>query len=417
MASQSSQSASQAASASVSASASSDSVAGHPLALVPEIVAAHEEFVGIRHRLHAHPELGGDTFDTAAMVAEQLSQWGYQVHTGIGGAGLVGQLKCGDGKRSIGIRADMDALPIHEQTGLPYASKIGGKMHACGHDGHTTILLAAAQHLARTRHFNGTLNLIFQPDEENLCGAKRMLEDGLLERFPCDAVFALHNRPTTPVGKFLVDNGPTSAASDIATVTLTGFGGHGAMPERTRDPIVAAASLIMALQTIVSRNLGANDVGVVSIGAVQAGSTHNIIPQSVKLLLNIRSTTQEIREKIERRIREIVEGQAQSFGVSAEIDYQNLVPVLMNADDPTNFARQVLTDLVGAENVLPGAGLVVSEDFAWIAAAVPACYVRIGNGVGEEGGCMVHNPNYDFNDNIISLGATYWVKLAEAWLA
>jgi hippurate hydrolase len=388
-----------------------------PAILIPQIVANEARFVEIRHSIHANPELGFDTLATAELVAGLLRQWGYEVHTGIGGPGLVGRLKNGDGSRTIGLRADMDALPIQEQTGLPYASKVAGNMHACGHDGHTTMLLAAARHLAETRSFNGTLNLIFQPDEENLCGARRMIEDGLFERFPCEAVFAMHNRPTTPVGKFLVDNGPTSAASDVAKVTLTGFGGHGAMPERTRDPIVAAGSLIMALQTIVSRNLGAAEAGVVSIGSIHAGTTPNIIPQSVTLSLNIRSTTPKVRTTIEKRIREIVEGQAQAFGMRAEIEYQNLVPVLINADVPTDFARMVLADLVGPENILPGAGLVVSEDFAWMAEAVPGCYVRIGNGLGEEGGCMVHNPKYDFNDKITSLGATYFVNLVESWLS
>ncbi|MFL9989146.1 M20 aminoacylase family protein [Paraburkholderia sediminicola] len=385
--------------------------------LIADVVADEQTFVDLRRQIHAHPETGFDVVNTAELVARLLKEWGYDVHTGIGGTGVVGQLKLGNGTRKIGIRADMDALPIHEQTHLPYASRIPGKMHACGHDGHTAILLAAAKHLATSRGFNGTLNLIFQPDEENLCGARRMIEEGLFERFPCDAVYALHNGPGIPVGQVVVKTGGVTAASDVATVTLTGVGGHGAMPDRARDPIVAAGSLIMALQTIVSRNLPASEVGVVSIGGIHAGATHNVIPETVKLLLNMRSTNPEMRERIEKRVHEIVTLQAQCFGVEASIDYKRLVPVVVNADAPTTLARNVLTDLVGAANVLTDTkGMMGSEDFAWMSDAVPGCYVVIGNGVGEWGGCMVHNPKYDFNDRIISLGASYWVKLVEAYL-
>jgi hippurate hydrolase len=311
----------------------------------------------------------------------------------------------------------MDALPIHEQTVLPYASRIPGKMHACGHDGHTAILLAAARHLATSRSFDGTVNLIFQPDEENLCGARRMIEEGLFERFPCDAVYALHNGPGIPVGQFVVKTGGVTAASDVATVTLNGVGGHGAMPDKARDPIVAAGSLIMALQTIVSRNLAASEVGVVSIGGIHAGTTHNVIPDSVQILLNMRSTNPEMRERIETRVREIVTLQAQSFGVEAAIDYRRLVPVVVNAEAPTALAREVLTALVGGANVLADTqGMMGSEDFAWMSETLPGCYVVIGNGIGEWGGCMVHNSKYDFNDRIISLGASYWVKLVETYL-
>ncbi|MFM0160928.1 hippurate hydrolase [Burkholderia sp. GAS332] len=385
--------------------------------LIEEVVADEQTFVDLRRQIHAHPETGFDVVNTAALVAGLLKEWGYDVHTGIGGTGVVGQLKLGNGPRKIGIRADMDALPIHEQTHLPYASRIPGKMHACGHDGHTAILLAAARHLATSRGFDGTLNLIFQPDEENLCGARRMIDEGLFERFPCDAVYALHNGPGIPVGQFVVKTGGVTAASDVATVTLTGVGGHGAMPDKARDPIVAAGSLIMALQTIVSRNLPASEVGVVSIGGIHAGATHNVIPDTVKLLLNMRSTNPEMRERIEKRVHEIVTLQAQCFGVEASIDYKRLVPVVVNAEAPTALARDVITDLVGAANVLTDTkGMMGSEDFAWMSDKVPGCYVIIGNGVGEWGGCMVHNPKYDFNDRIISLGASYWVKLVETYL-
>ncbi|SEF08226.1 hippurate hydrolase [Burkholderia sp. WP9] len=385
--------------------------------LIAEIVAEEGMFIEIRRRLHANPELGADVDETADFVAGLLRDWGYSVYTGIGGMGVVAQLKLGTSKRTIGIRADMDALPIFEQTGLPYASRTPGKMHACGHDGHTAILLAAAKHIARSRSFNGTLNLIFQPDEENLGGARRMIEDGLFKRFPCDAVYALHNGPGIPVGQFVVKDGDMLAGSDIATIKLTGVGGHGAMPDKTRDPIVAAGSLIMALQTIVARNLAATDTGVVSIGAIHAGATHNVIPESVELMLNIRSTSPEIRERIEARVRGIVEAQAQCFGVEASIHYKQLVPVVMNAESPTALARGVASAIVGPENVLHDTkSVLASEDFAWMAQAVPGSYVFIGNGVGQWGGCMCHNPKYDFNDRIISLGATYWVKVVETYL-
>jgi hippurate hydrolase len=389
----------------------------HEERLVPEVVANEDTFIDIRRQIHANPELGAEVADTAALVAGLLREWGYDVHTGIGGHGVVGQLKRGDGQRTLGIRADMDALPIVETTGLPYASRVPGKMHACGHDGHTAILLAAAKHLATHATFNGTLNLIFQPDEENLSGARRMIEDGLFERFPCDAVYALHNGPGVPVGQIVVKTGPVTAASDVATVTLDGVGGHGAMPEQSRDPIVAAGALIMALQTIVSRNLAAREVGVVSIGAIHGGATHNVIPASVKLLLNMRSTTNEVRERIETRIRDIVTLQAQAFGVDATIDYQRLVPVVMNAEGPSEAARQVAAQLVGEDNVLTDTpGMIGSEDFAWMSQVVPGCYVVLGNGVGEWGGCMCHNPKYEFNDKIISLGASFWVRLVETGL-
>ncbi|MCC8393600.1 M20 family metallopeptidase [Paraburkholderia sp. MMS20-SJTR3] len=389
----------------------------HEERLIPEVVAEQDIFIDIRRRIHANPELGAEVADTAALVAGLLTEWGYEVHSGIGGHGVVGQLKRGDGTRKLGIRADMDALPIVEATGLPYASRVQGRMHACGHDGHTAILLAAAKHIALHATFNGTLNLIFQPDEENLSGARRMIEDGLFERFPCDAVYALHNGPGIPVGQIVVKPGPVTAASDVATVTLDGVGGHGAMPEQSRDPIVAAGALIMALQTIVSRNLAAREVGVVSIGAIHGGATHNVIPASVKLLLNMRSTTNEVRERIENRIRDIVTLQAQTFGVEASIDYQRLVPVVMNAEGPTETAQHVAAQLVGEENVLTDVpGLMGSEDFAWMSQVVPGCYVVLGNGVGEWGGCMCHNPKYDFNDKIISLGASLWVRLVETVL-
>lgn len=387
-------------------------------ARLPDLDPDAPDFVALRRHLHAHPELGADVPETAALVAALLRRWGYEVHEGIGGQGVVGRLRQGTGPRSIGIRADMDALPIAEATGLAYASRVPGAMHACGHDGHTTILLAAAWQLARSRRFDGTLMLIFQPDEEGLTGAKRMVGDGLFDRFPVDAVYALHNGPGIPVGTIVAVEGPTSLASDIATITLTGRGGHGAMPDKARDPVVAAAAIVMALQTVVSRNLPAGETGVVSIGAIHAGTTHNVIPETAELKLNIRSADAGIRERIEARIRAIVAGQAAAFDVTAAIDYRHLVPAVVNTPDETALLRQVAAGIVGETNVLTTLpGIAGSEDFAWMAAGRRACYAVIGNGVGSVGGCMIHNPGYDFNDAALETGISLWVNLVETTLA
>lgn len=386
--------------------------------LLPDIRIDAETFIGIRRQIHAQPELSFEVGATSTLVATQLESWGYDVHTGIGRSGVVAQLKLGHGRRRLGIRADMDALPIVEATGLPYASKTPGKMHACGHDGHTAILLAAAKALANSRDFDGTLNLIFQPDEENLCGARAMIEDGLFERFPCDAVYALHNRPGVPAGTFLVASGPVSLSSDVADVTIRGVGGHGAMPHRARDPIAAAAAVITALQTVVARNVVPGDAAVLSVGFIRGGATYNVIPESVTLGLNVRAMRPETRALIEQRIREIVALTAQAHGVTAEIDYRQLTPPVVNTEIETLLAQQVCTELVGADKVVTQAprSLNGSEDFAWMLKEVPGCYLILGNGQGEFGGCMVHNPGYDFNDQVLSLGAACWVHLAQTYL-
>ncbi|MFJ4291844.1 M20 aminoacylase family protein [Cupriavidus sp. NPDC089707] len=377
------------------------------------------KFVDIRRQLHAYPELGFEVGATSKLVASLLAEWGYQVHTGIGRSGVVAQMKQGSSARRLGIRADMDALPIREATGLPYASKWDGRMHACGHDGHTAILLAAAKALADSRGFDGTLNLIFQPDEENLCGARAMIEDGLFERFPCDAVFALHNMPGLAAGKFRVVAGPVSLSSDVADVTVRGVGGHGAIPHRTRDPVVAAAAIVTALQTVVSRNVAPGDTAVVSVGFIQGGTTHNVIPESVRLGLNVRAAKPETRALLEQRIREIVCLTAQAHGVEAQLDYRALTPPMINSEAETRFAQEICAGLVGAGNVItqvPGS-LGGSEDFAWMLSEVPGCYLILGNGEGESGGCMVHNPGYDFNDEVLPLGAACWVAITQNYLA
>jgi len=385
--------------------------------IIPEIHASQAEFVALRREIHAHPELGFEEIRTSRLVADKLAAWGYEVTEGVGGTGVVGQLKLGTGTRRIGIRADMDALPIVEATGLPYASTHHGKMHACGHDGHTAILLAAAHYFATTRRFDGTLNLIFQPAEEGQGGAQRMVSEGLFKRFPCDAVYALHNAPGVPLGHFVVNEGPTMASSDTVTITLTGKGTHGAMPQHGRDPIVAASAIVMALQTIVARNVAATEAGVVTVGSLQAGTTHNVIPETAKLLLTVRALDRAVRDTIEARVREVVDLQARSFGVSAEIDYRNITGVVVNTPAETRFIRGVIEDLVGPDCVQDLAkGAMGSEDFSWMLDEVPGCYVLLGNGVGSQGGCMVHNPGYDFNDEALPLGASMWARLVERYL-
>ncbi|WBY03028.1 M20 family metallopeptidase [Ramlibacter tataouinensis] len=376
-----------------------------------------DEFIAIRRRIHRHPELAFEEFQTSDLVAGQLAQWGYRVERGLGGTGVVGQLKRGEGGKRLGLRADMDALPIEEATGLPYASGRPGVMHACGHDGHTAMLLAAARYLAEQGDFNGTLNLIFQPAEEGGGGALRMMEDGLFERYPCDAVFAMHNAPGTPQGQLVFRTGPMMASSDYVTITLRGVGGHGAEPHRTADSIVAAAGIVSALQTIVARNVPPLEMGIVTVGALHAGKANNVIPDSAVLELTVRALTREVRELLERRIKALVAAQAESFGVRAEIDYRRGYAVLVNSPAETAFARQVALELVGADRVVePGPQLTASEDFSFMLEQVPGCYLLIGNGDGELG-CNVHNPGYDFNDDNVAIGAAYWARLAERFLA
>lgn len=385
--------------------------------ILPGIAELAPEMIDLRHRLHAHPELGFEEFVTSDLIAECLQAWGYKVHRGIGGTGVVATLQQGQGKRRLGLRADMDALPIAESTGLPYASVIPGKMHACGHDGHTAMLLAAAKYFAQQHNFSGTLNLIFQPAEEGLAGARRMLEDGLFERFPCDAIFAMHNMPGYPVGKFGFLSGPFMASSDTVIIRIQGCGGHGAMPHKAVDPVVICASLTMALQTVVARNVPPLETAIVTVGAIQAGEAPNVIPDSAEMRLSVRSLHPAVRELLQERITALAEAQALSFGARAEVDYRRGYPVLVNSAEETTLAREVVIDWLGEDGLIPDMPpLTGSEDFAYLLQACPGSYLIIGNGEGE-GGCMVHNPGYDFNDACLPVGATYWVKLVEHYLA
>ena len=388
--------------------------------LLQALQARAGEFISLRRDIHRHPELAFQEHRTAALVADKLEGWGYDVARGVGGTGVVGTLVRGTGKRRLGLRADMDALPISEASGAAWASVHSGVMHACGHDGHTAMLLAAARHLAEQGHVNGTLHLIFQPAEEGGGGALRMMEDGLFERFPCDAVFAMHNMPGIEQGHFVLREGAAMASSDYATITLTGTGGHGAMPHRAADPIVAAASTVMALQTIVSRNIDPLQAAVVTVGALHSGQANNVIPAQATLELSVRALDREVRATLQRRIRALVAAQAESLGVQARIDWRPGYAVLVNTPEETAFARTVATELVGPEGVTPqGPPLTGSEDFAFMLERVPGSYVLIGNGTDARpgaGGCMVHNPGYDFHDDNIAVGSAYWALLAERFL-
>jgi hippurate hydrolase len=377
------------------------------------------EFVQLRRDIHRHPELAFEEHRTSDLVATKLEGWGYAVHRGLGGTGVVGTLQRGTSARSLGLRADMDALPIEETTGVAWTSSKPGLMHACGHDGHTAMLLAAAKAISSDASFDGTLNLIFQPAEEGGGGAVRMMADGLFDAHPCDAVFAMHNMPGVPQGHFVFRDGAAMASSDYVTIRVHGTGGHGAMPHRAADPLVAASSIVMALQTIVARNVDPLHTAVVTVGALHAGQANNVIPALATLELSVRALDAEVRRLLEQRIKALVAAQAESFGVTAEIDWRPGYCVLVNSVPETDFARQVARDLVGPERVtLQGHALTGSEDFAFMLEKIPGSYLLIGNGDGDSAGaCMVHNPAYDFNDDNIAIGAAYWVALVERYLS
>ena len=390
----------------------------HPPVL-PEVAAIAPDMLALRHDLHAHPELAYEEHRTGDIVAAKLAAWGYEVHRGLGDTGVVGTLRCGDhvnGKR-LGLRADMDALPIRETTGLPYASQHDGKMHACGHDGHTATLLAAAKVIAESQdQLNGTINLIFQPAEEGHGGAQKMVDQGLFELFPCDALYAFHNEPGYPAGQFGFRSGVMYSSSDTAIITIHGKGGHGAMPHVAVDPIVVASHLVLALQTIRSREIDPNDMAVVSIGAIHAGDAPNVIPETCELRITIRARDPGVRELLRERITAMAHAQAAVHRATAEVEYKWRYPPVMNDVAATDFAVNVAREFLGEEWLIPNLQpLQASDDFAIMLNAVPGNYFIVGNGMGE-GGCMVHNAGYDFNDNLLPVTASYWVKLAQAYL-
>ncbi|HEN8799866.1 amidohydrolase [Pseudomonas sp. CM25] len=386
--------------------------------IAPGIAAITPAMVELRRAIHRQPELGFEEFATSARVASHLREWGYEVDQGMAGTAVIATLRNGQGP-TLGLRAELDALPITEQSGQPWASKVPGKMHACGHDGHTAMLLAAACELARERHWRGTLHLFFQPAEEGHggSGAKRMLDEGVFARFPCDAIYALHNSPGMPVGQFGVLAGPRMASTDSVTIVLHGNGGHGAMPDRAIDPIVVGASLVLALQTIVSRNVPPSATAIITVGAFIAGDAANVIPGQAELRLSVRALDASVRQLLRQRIQALAEHHAQSYGASAEVSFGEGYPVLVNTTQASQLAEQVIRDWLGEEGLAAGQKpICASDDFAFWLEQVPGCYLLIGNGEGS-GSCEVHNPGYDFNDLALPLGATFWVRLAQRFLA
>lgn len=385
------------------------------MAVLAEIEHIRDEMIAIRQHIHAHPELGFEEFGTSDLVASKLEAWGYTVHLGLGGTGVVGQLRRGPGP-TIGLRADMDALPIHEETGLNYASVNEGKMHACGHDGHTATLLAAAKVLATSTNFSGTVNLIFQPAEEGLGGARKMVEQGLFELFPCDAIFAMHNMPGHPLGKFGFLAGPFMASSDTVTVTVLGKGGHGAVPYKAIDPVLIASSIVLNLQSIVSRNIDPLDMAIVSVGSLQAGKAANVIPSTAKLEISVRSLSAATRDLLQARITALVKMTAQGLGGDAQVHYNRRYPVLVNHQKETELAIAAALDWVGEDGLIQNMRpLTGSEDFAFMLQHCPGSYLIVGNG-DDEGSVMCHHPEFDFNDQCLLMGASYWIKLVEKML-
>ena len=380
----------------------------------PNVMA---EVLATRHHLHRFPEIGLSEFKTSDYVAEQLTALGYEVTRGLAKTGIVATLRNGTSGRSVGIRADFDALPILEETGLPYASEIPGVMHACGHDGHTAMLLGAAKILAERRNFDGVIHLIFQPAEENFGGARIMIEDGLFDRFPCDAVFALHNDPEIPFGHIALREGPIMAAVDECKITVNGRGGHGAEPQSTADPIVCGASIVMALQTIVSRNIHPLDPTVITVGGFHAGAASNVIPERAEMVLSIRSFDPKVRDQLEQRIRAVAEGQAASYGMGVTIDYERGYDPTINHKAETDFVRDLAASFAGQDKVydLPRP-MMGSEDFAYMLAKRPGSYFFLGT-QRTPNDPPLHHPRYDFNDDILPVGTTLWVELAERYLS
>ncbi|MFZ2123257.1 MAG: M20 aminoacylase family protein [Rhodoferax sp.] len=392
--------------------------------LIPEIAQQRSSLEALRRDLHAHPELCFNEFRTADRVAAKLTEWGIPIHRGLGRTGVVGIVKHGTSRRAIGLRADMDALPMQEANTFAHASTHPGKMHGCGHDGHTAMLLAAAQYLATHRHFDGTVYLIFQPAEEGGGGAREMIQDGLFDKFPMDAVFGMHNWPGMVLGQFAVSPGPVMASSNEFKITVHGKGGHAAMPHNALDPVPVACQLVQAFQTIISRNLKPIDAGVISVTMIHAGEATNVIPNACELQGTVRTFSLAVLDQIEQRMRVLTEHLCAASNLRADFEFRRNYPPTINSAAEADFARQVMADLVGDARVLVQEPTMGAEDFSFMLQAKPGCYAFIANGDGDHralghggGPCMLHNPSYDFNDELLPLGATYWVRLAEAWLS
>jgi len=385
------------------------------MGLIDGVAATQEDMTRWRRDLHRKPETAFEERWTSDYIAERLTEFGIEIHRGLAETGIVGVIHGkGGGNRAIGLRADMDALDILEANTFDHRSQHDGKMHACGHDGHSTMLLGAAKHLAETRNFSGTLYVVFQPAEENEGGAGVMVEEGMFDQFPMDAIYGMHNRPGLPVGKMIMRAGPTMAGFDIFDIIVDGYGGHGAMPHQTVDPVVVQAHLVTALQTLTSRNLNPLESAVVSVTQVHGGDAYNVIPQQVKLSGTVRTFKPEVQDLVEAGIKRIAAHVGDTFGAKVDVAYDRRYPPLFNYADHMALCHKAAIDVFGEDNVRNDAPPVMaSEDFAFFLQAKPGCYVNIGNGEGDEGGCMVHNPNYDFNDKALSYGASYWVTLAE----
>jgi amidohydrolase len=383
----------------------------------PKIAAFAHELTAIRRDIHAHPELGFEEERTSAIVAQKLREFGCEVTTGIGKTGVVGTVRVGNNPRAIGLRADMDALPMDEHNTFDHRSQHKGRMHACGHDGHTTMLLGAAKYLSGTRNFDGTVHFIFQPAEEGRGGAEAMVKDGLFEKFPCEQIFGMHNRPKLDVGKFAIRSGPQMAGGGLFDVHITGKGAHGARPETGIDPVIIGTQIISALQSVVSRNVAPLDSAVISVTQMHAGDAYNVIPQEAVLRGTIRAFRKETMALIKERIETISSGIAKTLGGSARADVRIAFPPLVNDKDAVKFIADVAETIVGKDNMnREGPFVMASEDFSYMLEKVPGAFINIGNG-GGEGGCEVHNPGYDFNDDILTLGATLWSRVVETKLA
>ena len=392
--------------------------------LIESILADAAAIATIRRDIHAHPELCFEEVRTADVIAKALTGWGIPIHRGLGKTGVVGIVKNGTSTRAVGLRADIDALPMTEHNQFAHASTHPGKMHACGHDGHTAMLLAAARHLARHRNFDGTVYLVFQPAEEGGGGAREMMKDGLFEQFPMEAIFGAHNWPGMPVGQFALKSGGMLASSNEFRIVIRGKGSHAALPHNGIDPVPIACQMVQGFQTIITRNRRPVDPGVISVTMIHAGEATNVVPDSCELQGTVRTFTFELLDLIEQRMKEVAEHTCAAFGATCEFSFTRNYPPTINHVKETDFTRRVLGTVVGPDNVVDFEPTMGAEDFSFFLQAKPGCYFMIGNGDGahREGGhglgpCMLHNPSYDFNDDLIPLGATAWVRMAEEWLA
>jgi hippurate hydrolase len=380
---------------------------------IKELEDLQKEMQSWRRDIHAHPEIAFEEHRTAQVVAEKLESFGIEVETGIAGTGVVGTLKKGTGNRSIGLRADLDALLINEANDFEHKSKNPGKMHACGHDGHTVMLLGAAKYLAKQGNFDGTVNFIFQPAEENEGGGKAMIDDGLFDKYPVESVYGMHNIPGMPVASFAIKPGPIMAAFDVFNVRIIGKGGHAAMPQTTIDPIIIGTKIVEAYQSIVSRFINPQEPAVLSVTQFHAGDAYNVIPNDIEIKGCTRCFSPEVQKQLEDQMKQITKSICEAYGASYEFEFERRYPATINSEDESEIAGKVAQQMVGKDRVnLSPTPAMGSEDFAYMLQEKPGSYIWIGNGDGE-GSCMVHNPGYDFNDEILPIGATYWVKMTE----